>query len=86
MRFSLTIATRRSIFAFVMTPEQLRQAFAAKGFRTQKEAATALRVDPSTISHWMTGKIAVPGIVELALASIPKRAQSSAKTAKRGAK
>ena len=52
-----------------MTPEQLRdigeELYGNWGWQTRM--AEALRVDSSTVRRWLSGKVAIPGPVEVAL-------------------
>lgn len=52
-----------------MTPEQLRdigeRLYGNWGWQTRM--AEALRVDSSTVRRWLSGKVAIPGPVEVAL-------------------
>ena len=52
-----------------MTPEQLRdvgeQLYGNWGWQTKM--AEILRVDSSTVRRWLSGKVAIPGPVEVAL-------------------
>lgn len=62
-----------------MTPVQLREELAARGFARQADAARALRVDQATISRWLNGKAPIDPMVEVALRGIPS-AQDTSKT------
>lgn len=52
-----------------MTPEQLREVgerlFGNWGWQTRM--AEVLRVDPSTVRRWLSGKVAIPGPALVAL-------------------
>ena len=52
-----------------MTPEQLRDSgerlYGNWGWQTRM--AEALKVDSSTVRRWLSGKVAIPGPVEVAL-------------------
>ena len=69
-----------------MTPAQLEKELQARGLTTQAKAAQALRVDQSTISKWVLGKRAIPGMVDAVLAGIPKLSGTSQKPSSRRAK
>lgn len=53
----------------MMTPEQLRyigeHLYGNWGWQTKM--AEALRVDSSTVRRWLSGKVTIPGPVEVAL-------------------
>lgn len=57
-----------------MTPEQLRkigeQLYGSWGWQTKM--AEALKVDSSTVRRWLSGKVTIPGPVEVALGLLIK--------------
>lgn len=57
-----------------MTPEQLRtigeQLYGNWGWQTKM--AEVLKVDSSTVRRWLSGKVAIPGPVEVALDLLQK--------------
>ena len=61
-----------------MTPEQLRQTGEALygNWGWQTRMAEALKVDSSTVRRWLSGKVAIPGPVEVALELLLKTSNS----------
>ena len=43
-----------------MSPEELRTAMRALGYRTQTDLAAAIGVSRSAVSLWLEGKVGVP--------------------------
>ncbi len=50
-----------------MAPDELRQAMATLGYRTQSELADAIGVSRSAVSLWLEGKVGVPRPVAMLL-------------------
>jgi len=50
-----------------MSPDELRRAMAALGFRTQNDLANAIGVSRSAVSLWLEGKVGVPRPVAMLL-------------------
>ena len=50
-----------------MSPEELRAAMRALGYRTQNELAAAIGVSRSAVSLWLEGKVGVPRPVAMLL-------------------
>jgi transcriptional regulator with XRE-family HTH domain len=50
-----------------MSPEELRSAMHALGYRTQADLANAIGVSRSAVSLWLEGKVGVPRPVAMLL-------------------
>ena len=50
-----------------MSPEELRAAMRALGYRTQSDLAGAIGVSRSAVSLWLEGKVGVPRPVAMLL-------------------
>ncbi|HYN45959.1 MAG TPA: helix-turn-helix domain-containing protein [Allosphingosinicella sp.] len=50
-----------------MSPQELRAAMRALGYRTQSELADAIGVSRSAVSLWLEGKVGVPRPVAMLL-------------------
>ena len=50
-----------------MSPEELRSAMRALGYRTQADLANAIGVSRSAVSLWLEGKVGVPRPVAMLL-------------------
>ena len=50
-----------------MSPEELRAAMRALGYRTQADLANAIGVSRSAVSLWLEGKVGVPRPVAMLL-------------------
>jgi predicted transcriptional regulator len=50
-----------------MSPEELRAAMRALGYRTQNDVANAIGVSRSAVSLWLDGKVGVPRPVAMLL-------------------
>ena len=50
-----------------MSPDELRAAMAALGYRTQNDLAQAIGVSRSAVSLWLEGKVGVPRPVAMLL-------------------
>ena len=50
-----------------MSPEELRSAMRALGYRTQNDLANAIGVSRSAVSLWLEGKVGVPRPVAMLL-------------------
>jgi transcriptional regulator with XRE-family HTH domain len=50
-----------------MSPEELRAAMRALGYRTQSDLANAIGVSRSAVSLWLEGKVGVPRPVAMLL-------------------
>ena len=63
---SFTFAVDESLLAS-MSPEEVRSAMRALGYRTQNELASAIGVSRSAVSLWLEGKVGVPRPVAMLL-------------------
>ena len=63
---SFTFAVDESLLAS-MSPEEVRAAMRALGYRTQNELASAIGVSRSAVSLWLEGKVGVPRPVAMLL-------------------
>jgi transcriptional regulator with XRE-family HTH domain len=50
-----------------MSPQELRSAMRALGYKTQSELADAIGVSRSAVSLWLEGKVGVPRPVAMLL-------------------
>jgi transcriptional regulator with XRE-family HTH domain len=50
-----------------MSPDELRKAMTALGYRTQSDLANAIGVSRSAVSLWLEGKVGVPRPVAMLL-------------------
>lgn len=50
-----------------MSPDELRSAMRALGYRTQNDLANAIGVSRSAVSLWLEGKVGVPRPVAMLL-------------------
>jgi transcriptional regulator with XRE-family HTH domain len=50
-----------------MSPEELRTAMRALGYKTQTDLASAIGVSRSAVSLWLEGKVGVPRPVAMLL-------------------
>jgi transcriptional regulator with XRE-family HTH domain len=50
-----------------MSPDELRRAMTALGFKTQSDLASAIGVSRSAVSLWLEGKVGVPRPVAMLL-------------------
>jgi transcriptional regulator with XRE-family HTH domain len=50
-----------------MSPDELKRAMGALGFKTQSELANAIGVSRSAVSLWLEGKVGVPRPVAMLL-------------------
>ena len=55
-----------------MSPEELRSAMRALGYRTQADLANAIGVSRSAVSLWLEGKVGVPRPVAMLLRMLVK--------------
>ena len=63
---SFAFAVDESLLAS-MSPEEVRSAMRALGYRTQNELASAIGVSRSAVSLWLEGKVGVPRPVAMLL-------------------
>lgn len=65
-----------------MMPDSLRQVgeYLYGNWGWQTRMAEALKVDSSTVRRWLSGKVTIPGPVEVALGLMVKEKQAQDKT------
>jgi DNA-binding transcriptional regulator YiaG len=63
---NFTSAVDESLLAS-MSPDEVRAAMRALGYRTQNELASAIGVSRSAVSLWLEGKVGVPRPVAMLL-------------------
>ena len=63
---NFTFAVDESLLAS-MSPDEVRAAMRALGYRTQNELASAIGVSRSAVSLWLEGKVGVPRPVAMLL-------------------